>query len=109
MTSWAILIAATVLDVAATIFMKQSQGFSKLLPAVLAVSFFAASILGLAIALKTLDVIPVYVVWVGLGTALITVLGVLVFHEIMNPLKLVSVLLVMFGVAGLTIGSEPGY
>lgn len=106
MSSWTILCAATVLDVAATVFMKQSQGFTRLLPTFLAVSLFGMSIFALAVALKTLEVIPVYVAWVGLGTALITVVGVLLFQEVMSPLKLVSVLLVVFGVIGLTVGGE---
>lgn len=107
--SWTILVTATLLDVAATVFMKQSQGFTKLMPSLLAISFFAASIFALAVALKTLEVIPVYIVWVGLGTLLISVLGVMIFNEAISPLKLISVVLVILGVTGLIVAGEPAH
>ncbi len=104
--SWMFLITATLLDVFATIYMKQSNGFSRLLPTFMAVTLFGLSIFSLALALKEIDIVPVYVVWMGLGTALITVIGVMFFSEVMNPLKFISVAMVVLGVIGITIASR---
>ncbi len=103
--SWTYLIAATLFDVIATVYMKQSQGFSKLFPTFIAISTFGASIFLLALALQKLEVVPVYVIWVGLGTALITVLGILIYQEAVSTLKLVSVVLVIAGVIGISLSS----
>jgi small multidrug resistance pump len=104
--SWTYLVIAILLDVIATVFMKQSEGFSKLLPSLLAATTFVLSIMALTVALKELQVIAVYAIWVGLGTAVMTVMGVMVFNEVLDPLKLGSLLLVALGVIGLIVATE---
>ena len=104
--SWTYLFAATLFDVIATVYMKQSDGFSKLFPTFIAVTTFAASIFLLALALQKLEVVPVYVIWVGLGSALITLLGILLYQEAISPLKLLSVGLIIAGVIGVSISSK---
>ncbi len=104
--SWIYLVIAILLDVFATVFLKQSVGFSKLLPSFLAVTTFVLSLVALTLALKELEVIPVYAIWVGLGTAAMTVMGVMVFNEVLDPLKLASLLLVTLGVIGLIVATE---
>ncbi len=104
--SWTYLIAATMLDAIATVLIKQSAGFSKLMPTFFAVVTFALSLVALSLALQRLEIIPVYLVSVGLGTALVTVMGVVLFHEVLSPLKLVSLVLVCTGVLGLIFASQ---
>jgi small multidrug resistance pump len=43
-----------------------------------------------------------YAVWSGVGTALIAVAGVTMFGETMNLFKVLSLLLIVAGVAGLS-------
>ncbi|MCA9837096.1 MAG: multidrug efflux SMR transporter [Trueperaceae bacterium] len=104
--SWTYLFAATLFDVIATVYMKQSDGFSKLFPTFIAITTFGASIFLLALALQKLEVIPVYVVWVGFGTALITILGILIYQEAISPLKLISVAFIVAGVIGVSLSSN---
>lgn len=104
--SWTYLVIAILLDVVATVLMKQSAGFSRLLPSVLAVATFGLSLYALTLALKELDVIPVYATWVGLGTAVMTLFGVVLFHETLDLLKVISLMLVGIGVIGLIVASE---
>lgn len=107
--SWAYLIAATLLDVIATIAMKQSEGFSKIMPTIIAVITFAMSICALALALQKLDITPVYLIWVGLGSAIITVVGVMVYHETISFLKIASIILIVAGVIGISVSSKTTY
>jgi len=86
--------------------MKFSQGFSKLLPSILIFVFYALSFFFLTLALKGLDVSISYAIWAGLGTALITVIGIFWFKEPVNALKMVSLIIVVAGVIGLNLSDR---
>ena len=104
MQSWFYLIAAIILEVAGTVSMKLSAGFTRLGPSVLLFLFYAACFTALTLALKKLDVSLVYAVWSGVGTALITLIGMTYFREPVTLLKAVSILMIIGGVVGLNIG-----
>ena len=86
--------------------MKFSQGFSKLLPSILIFVFYVLSFFFLTLALKGLDVSISYAIWAGLGTALITVIGIFWFKEPVNALKMVSLIIVVAGVIGLNLSDR---
>jgi len=95
------LTVAIVLEVAGTTCMKLSQGFTRLLPSVFLFVFYLLSIISLTMALKKIDVSVAYAVWSGLGTALIVTLGILWFKEPLTAMKIISIGLIIIGVAGL--------
>lgn len=102
--SWFYLVLAILTEVSGTICMKLSQGLSKLLPSVFIFIFYGLSLCGLTLALKKLDISTAYAIWAGLGTALITVVGVTWFKEPVTILKLVCLGLIVAGVVGLNLG-----
>ena len=104
MQHWLILAAAIVLEVAGTTSMKLSEGFTKLLPSVLLFVCYAASFAALTFALKKIEVSIAYAIWSGVGTALIATIGILWFRETLTAVKLISILLIIAGVAGLNLG-----
>ena len=65
MQSWFFLIAAIFLEVAGTVSMKLSAGFSRLVPSLLIFIFYSASFAALTMALKKFDVSVVYAIWSG--------------------------------------------
>jgi small multidrug resistance pump len=105
MRYWLYLILAIVLEVAGTTSMKLSEGFSRLLPSVMIFIFYALSFAGLTLALKRIDVSVAYAIWSGLGTALITVIGLAYFKEPATLIKILSIALIVLGVAGLNLDS----
>lgn len=86
--------------------MKLSNGFSKLIPSILIFVFYAASFSIFTLALKRIDVSIGYAIWAGLGTALITVIGIFWFKEPVNALKMVSLIVVIAGVIGLNLSGR---
>lgn len=106
MQSWLVLSGAIVCEVVATMMMEMSQSLTrwKWVPPMLL--FYVLALLGLALALKTLEVGTAYAVWAGAGTLLIAVLGVILFKESMSLLKAVSMLLVIAGVVGLNLADS---
>ena len=106
MQHWLFLAGAIILEVAGTTSMKLSEGFTKLLPSVLLFLCYAASFVALTFALKKIELSVAYTVWAGAGTALIAAIGIVYFREVVTGLKLISILLIIVGVVGLTLGAE---
>ncbi len=103
--AWLFLILAIVLEVAGTTAMKFSDGFSKLLPSVLIFVCYALSFIALTFALKKFEMGIAYAIWAGIGTVLITAIGIIYFKESANLLKFGSILLVIIGVIGLHLSA----
>jgi small multidrug resistance pump len=105
---WLWLFLAIALEVAATILMKYSEGFTRLGPTVGMLLFYAASLAPLAKVLKQLEVGAVYAIWSALGTAAVALIGMVVFHEPANGLKVFSLALIIVGVVCLNLSGGHG-
>jgi small multidrug resistance pump len=103
---WILLVVAIVLEVVGTTNMKLSEGFSKLVPSVLVLFFYALSIVALTFAVNRLDVSVAYAVWSGMGTALVAMIGIWFFQESLTITKLIALGLIIVGVAMLHFTSE---
>lgn len=103
---WVWLFLAISLEVAATVFMKLSDGFSKTVPTVTMALLYAVSFLPLAIALKRMDVAIAYAVWSAVGTAMVTIVGIFLFKESVSALKVVSIALIIIGVVSLNLSTR---
>jgi small multidrug resistance pump len=103
MQYWFYLAGAIALEAAGTTSMKLSDGFTKLVPSILIFLFYAASFVALTFALKGIDVSLAYAIWSGIGTVIIATIGILYFQEPATALKIVSIGLIVVGVAGLKL------
>jgi small multidrug resistance pump len=83
--------------------MKLSEGFTKLVPSALKFVFYAASFVALTFALKGIDVSISCAIWSGIGTVLIATIGILYFQGPATALRIVSIGLIVAGVAGLNL------
>ena len=106
MNSYFLLLLAIGFEVCGTTCMKFSEGFSKLLPSILIFVFYALSFSLFTLALKGIDVSIAYAIWAGMGTALITVVGIFWFKEPVNALKMLSLFVVVAGVIGLNLSDS---
>ncbi len=103
---WIYLFIAIIMEVAGTTSMKLSEGFSKPLPSISIFIFYGFSFTFLTLALKALPIGITYAIWAAAGTALITLVGIIWFGESLNMLKILSLLLIIIGVAGLHVSRE---
>lgn len=101
---WLLLSFSIVMEVAGTISMKHSHGFSKLIPSILIFVFYALAFITLTFTLQHIDLSLAYALWAGVGTALVAVVGVLHFKEQMTVGQLCSIGLIVVGVVGLNAG-----
>ncbi len=86
--------------------MKLSNGLSRTAPTVGMFVLYGLSFIPMTIALKQMDIGAVYAIWSAVGTAVVAVLGVLLFHEPASALKAVAIALIIAGVVCLNL-SEP--
>ena len=100
---WLYLFTAIVFEVAGTVSMKFSAGFTKWLPSVLIFVFYAVAFTCITLAIRKIDISIAYPVWAGVGTALIALIGILYFGEAVTALKIASIALVITGVVGLRL------
>ncbi len=103
---WLYLFAAILSEVAGTISMKYSYGFSKLLPSVLLFVFYGMALAFITIALRKIDLSIAYTIWAGVGTAIIAIIGIFYFGEQATALKIFSIALVISGVVGLKLSAS---
>ncbi len=88
-------------EVIATLALKSSDGFTRLLPTAIVVVGYVFSFWLLALVLKNLSVGATYAIWSAVGTAAIALIGVFAYGETANALKLASLGLIILGVVGL--------
>ncbi|WP_206859533.1 quaternary ammonium compound efflux SMR transporter SugE [Lysobacter changpingensis] len=103
--SWIILVLAGLFEVGWAIGLKYTDGFTKPWPTVGTVAAMAISLGLLGIAMKSLPVGTAYAIWVGVGAVGTVILGIVLFNEPTNPLRLVSVGLIVAGLVGLKLAS----
>ena len=106
-TSWLCLIVAGCFEIVWALGIKYTDGFSKPMPSVITVGAMIASVWLLAIALKSIPVGTGYAVWVGIGAVGAAIGGVMLFGESKSWPRLVCILLIVTGVVGLKLFSEP--
>jgi len=100
---WFYLAMAILLEVMGTTCMKLSEGFTRLTPSVLVFVLYGVSFSLMILALKKMELGVVYAIWAGLGTALIALIGIVWFQESVSLMKIVSILFIVLGVAGLRL------
>lgn len=97
------LAGAIVCEVVATLCLRFSDGFTRLWPSVGTIAGYGIAFVLLAQALKTIEVGVAYAVWAGLGTALITVVGIVALGEPATAWKFAGTALIICGVIALNL------
>jgi small multidrug resistance pump len=62
---------------------------------------------GLTISLAKIDVGIAYAIWAAIGTATVTIAGMLLFSEGVDSIKIASLSLIIMGVVGLNLRVDP--
>src|SRR5882757_8907660 len=103
--AWLYLVVAGLCEPAWAIGLKYTEEFSRLLPTIGTVIAMVASLAFLGLALKTLPVGTAYAVWTGIGAVAVAILGIILFAEPANALRLGSIGLIVAGIVGLKLVS----
>jgi quaternary ammonium compound-resistance protein SugE len=106
--SWVLLLVAGLLEVLWALALKESHGFSRLIPTAVFLPTYLASAVLLGYALRSLPVGTGYAVWVGIGAVGTALLGVVLFGESVSTDRLAAIGLIAVGVIWLAAGEAAG-
>lgn len=102
-TAWIILFIAGLFETGWAIGLKYSEGFTRLWPSILTAISMAISVWLLSVSLKVLPVGSAYAVWTGVGATLTAILGMVLFNESRDVLKILFILMIVAGLVGLRL------
>ena len=103
--AWFILAIAGLCEIGWAIGLKYTEGFTRLMPSVLTGAAMVVSVVLLGMALKTLPVGTGYAVWTGIGAVGTAILGIFLFGESTDWMRLASIGLIVAGIIGLKLTS----
>ncbi|HEY6027433.1 MAG TPA: SMR family transporter, partial [Pseudolabrys sp.] len=76
--AWIVLVFAGLLEIVWAVAMKQSHGFTRLVPSVVTIAAMIGSVVLLALAMRTLPLGTAYTVWTGIGAVGAFLVGIMV-------------------------------
>ena len=103
--AWLILLVAGLCEIGWAIGLKYTEGFTRLVPSVLTGTAMVVSVVLLGMALKILPVGTGYAVWTGIGAVGTAILGIFLFGESADWMRLASIGLIVAGIVGLKLTS----
>lgn len=105
MNPWLSLGIAGAFEIVWAVGLKYTDGFSKLWPSLFTLWAMGLSLYFLAQALKTIPLGTGYAVWTGIGAAGTAILGIILFSESAQLMRLVCIALIVSGIVGLKLTS----
>ena len=101
--AWIYLLIAGIFEITWAVGLKMSNGFSHLWFSIFTIRGMILSFYFLAIALKNIPLGTAYAIWTGIGTVGTVILGMLLFKEPLTIMKLVCIVMIFSGIAGLKL------
>jgi quaternary ammonium compound-resistance protein SugE len=99
--AWALILLSGLLEVAFAAAMQASNGFTRFIPAALAIAFGGLSVYLMSLTLTVIPIGTAYAVWGGVGAIGTAAMGLLFYGEPASPARLFCIALVIAGIVGL--------
>jgi small multidrug resistance pump len=100
---WLLLSLGIFFEIIALVFMKKSDGFTKLFPILLVLLFYSMALGCLILVLRQMDTSIAYAIWASAGILIMALVGMLWLNEPVTTIKIVSMILIALGVVGLEL------
>jgi len=92
------LVVAIGFEVIATTALKETNGFTRVLPSAVAIVGYGLAFFFLSLTLRAMPVGIMYAVWSGAGIVLITAIGWVVFRQTLDLPAIIGIVLILAGV-----------
>ncbi|MGQ2931304.1 MAG: DMT family transporter [Sphingopyxis sp.] len=103
--AWIYLIIAGALEIVWAFSMKQSAGFTKLVPSIVTIVTMIASFALLSLSMKSLPLGTAYTIWTGICAVGAFTVGILVLGEQASAMRMVAAVLIVSGLVLMKISS----
>jgi quaternary ammonium compound-resistance protein SugE len=95
--AWIALFFAGLLEIVWAFAMKQSHGFTRLVPSLITLGAMIASFGLLSLAMRSLPLGTAYMIWTGIGALGAFAVGVAFMGEAISPARLAAAALILSG------------
>lgn len=102
---WFYLLVAGLLEIVWAYTMKQSNGFTRLIPSLITLSVMATSFWLLAMAMRSIPLGTAYTIWTGIGSVGAFLIGITVLGEAVNTARIVAAILIISGLVLMKLSS----
>jgi len=103
---WIYLFIAGLFEIGWAIGLKYTAGFTKLWPSVITIVGMILSFYFLSTAVKTIPIGTAYAIWTGIGAVGTAILGIILFGESKEIIRIFFIMLIVIGIVGLKIFSK---
>ncbi len=103
--AWVYLLVAGGFEIVWATGLKYTDGFSRLWPSVGTVAAMSVSMVCLALALRAIPIGTAYAIWTGIGAVGVAIMGMLLFNEPRDTMRLFFILVIIAGIVGLKLSS----
>jgi quaternary ammonium compound-resistance protein SugE len=101
--AWLLLFSAGFAEIVFALSLKYNEGFTKLWPSIITMISGGCSFYLLTLAIKTLPLGTAYAVWTGMGAVGVAIIGIFLFKESTELLRLLSIAFIIAGIVGLKL------
>ena len=101
--AWTYLVVAGLFECGWAVGLKYTEGFTKLIPSLLVVTAMGISLWLLSVSMKTIPIGTAYAVWTGIGAVGVAIMGMFLFGESRDVMRIVCLLLIVSGIFGLRL------
>jgi quaternary ammonium compound-resistance protein SugE len=102
---WLALFAAGLLEIGWALGLKYSDGLTRFWPTAATLVAILLSFALMALALRSLPFGTAYAVWTGIGAAGSIIVGMLIYSEPTDPVRILCLTLIVAGMVGLKLNS----
>jgi quaternary ammonium compound-resistance protein SugE len=104
--AWINLFIAGIFEIGWAVGLKYTNGFTKLWPSVITVTGMVLSFFFLSAAVKSIPIGTAYAIWTGIGAVGTAILGIILFGESKEFIRIFFIFLIVIGIVGLKIFSK---
>ena len=103
--AWIALLLAGLLEILWAFAMKQSNGFTRLVPSLVTLGGMGASFALLSLAMRSLPLGTAYMIWTGIGALGAFAVGAIMLGEAVGPMRLIAAALILAGLLLMKLSS----
>jgi quaternary ammonium compound-resistance protein SugE len=103
--AWIMLVVAGLFEVVWAFSMKQSEGFTRLIPSVVTIVGMLVSFALLAVSMRSLPLGTAYTIWTGIGAIGAFIAGIAFLGEALNFTRVCAALLIVSGLVLMKLSS----
>ena len=104
--AWIYLFIAGLFEIGWAVGLKYTDGFTRLWPSIVTIVTMILSFYFLSSAVKSIPIGTAYAIWTGIGAVGTAILGIILFDESKEFIRIIFIMLIVVGIVGLKFFSK---